>query len=522
MQILEAISRLRDDLKAWVTNNLNALDTKIDQNTVSIDNQLDKDSTNPIQNKAVSEAINAVNESVGSLNTLVGDKSVADQIESAINKQNHFSGDYNDLTNAPNIIEDESGLLAITDESGYVVIKVDNDGLHTTALTIDGENVLSKFNDKVDKVVGKGLSTNDYTDADKAKLALINSDIASTTIDSVLSVSSNNPVKNKVIAEAFVEQSSEIAQLKELVGTSSVSAQISNAIAEQEHFSGDYTDLTSAPDITEDSTDNLALVDGNGNVLFKADADGIHTTNLTINGENLFNKIDTEFKNISTAMDEHDRFRVGLLPLGKAIAENTDLNTIEYLSVGSYYCSANKTVATLVNCPTVHAFLLQVYSPLSKNIDNEETGQWIYRVRKMLTYEGQEYIQVVYSGAVPGEFTYKDWEQSVTIKELNQYTQSMMSKTPVSIELNQNGGLNKYGGFIDFHYHDTDGNETGNTDYSSRIIENEEGIISVNNVKFDINTQVMSAVGVKIESAETWTFIMDDGTAINKLVVVSQ
>lgn len=50
---------------------------------------------------------------------------------------------------------------------------------------------------KVDKVTGKGLSTNDYTTAEKSKLAGIAEGANKTTVDSALSSTSTNPVQNK-------------------------------------------------------------------------------------------------------------------------------------------------------------------------------------------------------------------------------------------------------------------------------------------------------------------------------------
>lgn len=73
----------------------------------------------------------------------------------------------------------------------------------------DGET-LDSFGDvetalagKVDKVTGKGLSTNDYTAAEKTKLAGIEAQANKTTVDDALSGSSTNPVQNKVIKSAL-------------------------------------------------------------------------------------------------------------------------------------------------------------------------------------------------------------------------------------------------------------------------------------------------------------------------------
>ena len=65
MDIVSAIYKLRDDIKTWVTNNINALNAKIDEKTIPIDSELDLESTNPIQNKAVASEIDDINKRVG-------------------------------------------------------------------------------------------------------------------------------------------------------------------------------------------------------------------------------------------------------------------------------------------------------------------------------------------------------------------------------------------------------------------------------------------------------------------------
>ena len=55
----------------------------------------------------------------------------------------------------------------------------------------------------VDKVSGKGLSTEDYTTAEKTKLSGIEAGANNITVDSALSSSSTNPVQNKVINSAL-------------------------------------------------------------------------------------------------------------------------------------------------------------------------------------------------------------------------------------------------------------------------------------------------------------------------------
>ena len=59
------------------------------------------------------------------------------------------------------------------------------------------------LNEKVDKETGKGLSTNDYTSAEKTKLSGIEVQANKTIVDSALSSSSTNPVQNSVIYDAL-------------------------------------------------------------------------------------------------------------------------------------------------------------------------------------------------------------------------------------------------------------------------------------------------------------------------------
>ena len=59
------------------------------------------------------------------------------------------------------------------------------------------------ISNKVDKVDGKGLSTNDYTTNEKTKLTGIEEGANKTVVDNVLSASSTNPVQNNVVNTAI-------------------------------------------------------------------------------------------------------------------------------------------------------------------------------------------------------------------------------------------------------------------------------------------------------------------------------
>lgn len=239
MNILKTLVQLRNDLKTWVTNNLNALNAKIDEKTIPIDSELSSTSTNPVQNKAIKKAI--------------------DNIPT-------FSGDYNDLTNAPDISEDDSGNMVIADESGNIIFKADADGIHTTAVSLNGEAAASeKYVDEaianidIPKVDFTGYATEDYVDNKVADL-----------------VNSAPEALNTLgeLAAALENHEDAYDALLETVGNKAT-----------------HTDLENLKDELSESitaeADEWKVVDENGNIIFSVDAGGAHTTSMTLNEQSV-------------------------------------------------------------------------------------------------------------------------------------------------------------------------------------------------------------------------------------------
>lgn len=103
------------------------------------------------------------------------------------------------------------------------------------------EEISIALSNKVDKINGKGLSTNDYTNVEKAKLDGIEDGATKTIIDSTLSSTSTNPVQNKVV-QAKVEalQSDIDTHANKTDNPHSVTVeQIGAAPAEHEHDASD-------------------------------------------------------------------------------------------------------------------------------------------------------------------------------------------------------------------------------------------------------------------------------------------
>ena len=83
--------------------------------------------------------------------------------------------------------------------SGGSGIVVDSELSSTSVNPVQNKVINTALGTKVDKVSGKGLSTNDYTSAEKTKLSGIESGANKTVVDTALSDISENPVQNKVI-----------------------------------------------------------------------------------------------------------------------------------------------------------------------------------------------------------------------------------------------------------------------------------------------------------------------------------
>jgi hypothetical protein len=76
-------------------------------------------------------------------------------------------------------------------------------GLTKDALRQLWANITTRLDEKVDKVPGKGLSTNDYSNAEKTKLTNIEEGATRTIVDSTLSATSTNPVESQAIYTAI-------------------------------------------------------------------------------------------------------------------------------------------------------------------------------------------------------------------------------------------------------------------------------------------------------------------------------
>lgn len=159
--------------------------------------------------KEVADAIQANKDVSTALDTAIGtkaDKTVLDTHtgNNTIHITSQERTNWNDANTKKHTHSNKSVLDKITqallDSWNAAYSHISDAVKHITATERTLWNTVSN---KVDKVSGKGLSTNDYTTAEKNKLAGIAAGANKITIDSALSDSSINPVQNKIVKSAL-------------------------------------------------------------------------------------------------------------------------------------------------------------------------------------------------------------------------------------------------------------------------------------------------------------------------------
>ena len=110
--------------------------------------------------------------------------------------------DGNKVLSDNNYTTDEKTKLAGIAE-GATKVTVDAALSGTSTNPVQNKAINTALGNKVDKVSGKGLSTNDYTTDEKNKLAGIAEGANKTTVDTSLNASSTNPVQNKAVYAAI-------------------------------------------------------------------------------------------------------------------------------------------------------------------------------------------------------------------------------------------------------------------------------------------------------------------------------
>lgn len=214
---------------------------------IVVDSELSTTSTNPVQNAVLTALLNAFPYSnvtgKPQINgvTLTGNVTLAQLGLNAL-----WVGTQAEYAQVASTLA-EGTLVVITDDNDIDSTPTENS---TNMVTSGGVYafVIQGLNNKVDKVQGKGLSTEDYTTAEKTKLSGIEAEANKTVVDSALDGTSTNPVENQVIKAALDLKAN--------------AANLGTAASKDVPVSGD----AAATEVVMGNDSRLAHIDANGNL----------------------------------------------------------------------------------------------------------------------------------------------------------------------------------------------------------------------------------------------------------------
>lgn len=181
--------------------------------------------------------------------------------------------------------EDESGALLVADENGYVIARIDANGLTTTkvsanAIELNGEDLAAKLQALSESSGGStSVDLSNYYTKEEVDTALSDIDLSDYyTKEEVDTAISNINVSGG-------EGSSEVltAHIENL--DIHVTADEKTAWNNKSDFSGLYEDLNNAPHIVNENEDEVIICDSLGNIILRATAEGLNVAALYINGK---------------------------------------------------------------------------------------------------------------------------------------------------------------------------------------------------------------------------------------------
>lgn len=198
--------------------------------------------------------------------------------------------DFYSIKNNP-VINSEDGKLLFVDENGNIGLQLEADNNLYVKDVIAGDNVLSN---KVDKIQGKGLSTEDFTTTLKNKLESLNN-FDSTEIenslnniqiqlDTVLSGNTSEAIEtfNEIIA--FLNGVKDTEDLSGIIA--SIEQQIARCSTKDELNNLDFYSIKNNPIINSEEG-KLIFVDESGNIGLQLEADNTLYVKDVIAGDNI-------------------------------------------------------------------------------------------------------------------------------------------------------------------------------------------------------------------------------------------
>ncbi len=350
MKLADALLRLRDDLKAWVTANLLAVEEAIKNKKDFSGKYSDLTDAPDITNNSKDEllltdqygnAILQVNEQ-GLNTTEVKTKKLTNDSDELLITDNDGNAilqvseqGLNTTEVKTNKLVNDSNELLITDVEGNAILAVDKDGINTTEvktkkLKSDSDEVIivDTAGNTILKVDDKGVKTTEVsvnTISDEAQEFIVADEEGNT----ILQVNKDGVKTTEISASKLKDESAEVI----------VTDPEGNTILQVDK-NGVKTTEINAKKLT-DNEKELAVVDSDGNTIVKLDGSGLETTKVILNNAGTKTDIGEELLDLALNKADNTDVHVEEIPVelgtdgtvggyktGDVIAAGTDIKTI--------------------------------------------------------------------------------------------------------------------------------------------------------------------------------------------------
>lgn len=277
--------------------------------------------------------------------------------------------DYNLLENTPNITDDESNNLIITDPNNNAIMRVDSDGITTTnvntkTVTLDGEDLGSRL-DSIESI-----SLPNIIDDETGNLT-----VEDENGNIIVKIDDNGLETTTVTAKSAVIGGEDIvSKIDEHIGDSvaHVTSGERTKWNNKSDFSGDYYDLENRPNIDEDNSGEFTIQDENGNIGFKVNNEGTFASTLNANIIEI-NIGGDEVLDVQTAIETNAN-AIELLTNGVSADEVDGVNDlIQYVKEhGSEVTEMQKNISDLQGDSHTHnnKELLDTYKQTEANLSD--------------------------------------------------------------------------------------------------------------------------------------------------------
>lgn len=185
---------------------------------------------------------------------------------------------WEELKDKPNIKDDSSDTFYIADSNGNIIAKIDADGIHTTKVVAQNIDALSgDLSDLQATVRDNAYNLEETIRAVDTKVQNINDDESGEycIVDQSGNIIARIDKDGIHAPEMTIGTATETkVKVKEHVNDS-----VKHITSEERSKWNNKSDL---PNILDDESGEYYITDKDGNIIFKVDKDGVHTTNVTL------------------------------------------------------------------------------------------------------------------------------------------------------------------------------------------------------------------------------------------------